>query len=360
MAVYLDDILDNLEGEHCIVLLGPQAARTQKGETLSEAVFTHAKAQELDVQRDSDGLLAFGNRRDKTRFPTLMKKYVLENANPTTLHEQLARIKAHLIISLTPDHLLQTAFEEAGIEADFAYYHKGVPRALPLADPDAERPLVYNLFGSMYEPYSLINTQDDLFDFLFAVLGGEKPLPEAVESAIHSARLFLFIGFEFDKWYLKLILRLFGLHEDPIALAASPAMAIPPIVRPFYERQFEMVFVSEDMEGYLGKVYNACEANEKRNLLREAKESAGSPLARRIRDKIKSDQIEEALDLLENYFEQHDVSVLNNVMILSGRYNGLTRKLNKGTLEKGPADIELNQIRDSVLSLANQIEPEST
>ena len=72
-------------------------------------------------------------------------------------------------------------------------------------------------------------------------------------------------------------------------------------------------------------------------------------------DRIKADRVEEALELLENYFEQHDVALYNSVMVLSGRYNGLTCKLHKGTIGSGPADLEMNQIRDAVLSLTEEL-----
>lgn len=352
MTPYLDEILDGLESGRCVFLLGPNVASDLQGRPLHEGFLAYARSEtDLQIEPDMDGLFSFGRGRDKSRFPTILKKYVHQHCQPGTLHQQLAEIPASLFLSLTPDKLLQFAFEKAGIEAHFAYYNKRMPQPVEI-DPRPESPLIYNLFGSISEPYSLISTQDDLFEFLFAVLRGEVPLPEVIESTVKRARIFVFLGFDFQQWYLRLLLRLLRLHEDPIALATLPQPSTPTAIKTFFERHFEMIFVPQNREEYLGKVYQAC---AQKGILREGSGEQNGGIRREIQQKIKTDQPSEALELLIDHFEEQEDELVDEAFLLQARLNNVERKQQKGTISFDDANLERNKIRDAILSLVQEI-----
>lgn len=350
---YLDEILDGLESERCVFLLGPNVASDAQGRPLHEGFLEYARQEkDFHIEPDMDGLFSFGRGRDKSRFPTLLKKYVRQHCQPGTIHQQLAEIPASLFITLTPDKLLQNAFEEAGIDGQFAYYNKRMPQPLDLT-PQPKNPVVYNLFGTISEPYSLISTQDDLFEFLFAILRGEVPLPEVIESTVNRAQIFVFLGFDFQQWYLRLLLRLLRLHEDPIALATLPQPSTPTAIKTFYEKHFEMIFVPQNREEYLGKVYQVC---KEKGMLREGSRAGDSGLKRQIQQKVKEDQPAEALELLIDHFEEQDDEQSNDALLLQARLNNVERKQQKGTIALDDANLERNQIRDAILSLAQDLD----
>lgn len=355
MNPYLDDILDNFEAGRCVILLGPNVPRDSQGRTLGEGLVEFAKDQVgFDLQPDMDGLFSFPSRRDQSRFPTILKRYLLEHCEPAKVHQQVAELPAPLMISLTPDHLLQQAFQAKGLSSEFGFYNKKRPGDLNAA-PSKEAPLLYNLFGSIFEPDSLIATQDDLFTFLFAVLDRSNPLPAVVEQIVNQARLYLFVGFDFQQWYLKLLLRLLRLHEEPIALTTEPLNGFTGPMRFFYEQHFKMVFVPDQLEAFVGEVHQAC---AQRGLLRQKEADQPHRLFQSVREKVREDDLEEALDMLQLNLETQpqQAGTYNAVLQLAGRYHGITRSLYKGVIAQDQANVALAQIRDAILALTQEIE----
>lgn len=70
-----------------------------------------------------------------------------------------------------------------------------------------EKPLIYYLYGSVDEPESLVLSEDDLLDFLIAIISKNPPLPANISSEFRNkTKCFLFIGFGFNNWYLRILL----------------------------------------------------------------------------------------------------------------------------------------------------------
>ena len=72
--------------------------------------------------------------------------------------------------------------------------------------PDAERPLVYHLFGHMRAPRSLVLTEDDYFDFLIGVTRDKDLVPVGVRRAFADSSL-MFLGFRLDEWDFRVLFR---------------------------------------------------------------------------------------------------------------------------------------------------------
>lgn len=346
-TIYLEDVLDSIESQHCVVLLGPNVPKDKQGNILRDAVFQYAQTQ-FPVSRDSEGLLRFQSGRDQTRFPNIYRRFSSREAALSPLHLKLVELPIHLYLSLTPDHLLQEAFEEKGLSYRHETYQKGRAQPQITQAPTADQPLIYNLFGSIREPDSLIYTQDDLFDFLFSIMGSEYALPEMVLHTISSARLFLFLGFRFDQWYLKLLLRLFNLHHKRIALSIGTA-ANDDKVKAFYQDQFEMVFVPQAFEQYVTSVHT--QWAERHAYRRSDSQERSYP--DRILACIRTDQLEEGLDLLSQYLETRDQEENKTAIMLSGKYYGTIRKLHYGALSEEEANRSFAHIRQGVLNLLN-------
>jgi hypothetical protein len=76
----------------------------------------------------------------------------------------------------------------------------------PTYRPDAQRPLVYHLFGHVKEPASLLLTEDDYFDYLIGVTSNKDLIPVAVRRALTDTAL-LFLGFQMDDWNFRVFFR---------------------------------------------------------------------------------------------------------------------------------------------------------
>lgn len=71
-----------------------------------------------------------------------------------------------------------------------------------------QAPLVYRLFGDAREPNSLVLSENDLLDFLIAIVSDRPPLPNSLGGALKRAnQSFLFVGFGITQWYLRVLLK---------------------------------------------------------------------------------------------------------------------------------------------------------
>ena len=72
--------------------------------------------------------------------------------------------------------------------------------------PDVQRPLVFQVFGSIEVVDSLVLTEDDYFDFLSAVAENVGLVPPVVRNALADSALLL-LGFRLDEWDVRVLLR---------------------------------------------------------------------------------------------------------------------------------------------------------
>ena len=274
-------------------------------------------------------------------------------AKPADLHLKLAQIPCHTYINVTPDHQLKDAFDEQGISRDYQLFNK--KRNSPDLDrPSQDSPLVYNFFGCIDEEDSLVITYDDLFDFLFSILGQSQRLPRELKNIIRSARIFLFLGFDFNKWYMKLLLRLFELHAESMPIVPEQKKLTDSRMRSFYIDKFGMQFIEDDPNELIGKVYKRF---KDAGQLRDVGESADNSVKKQVQDLVKGDDLEEALEVLEVHLEDTAATdLLNDILVLSGNYRGVKRKVNKGVINAENETLEMNKLREAILEITEEIE----
>ncbi len=87
-----------------------------------------------------------------------------------------------------------------------------------VAPPTVEEPWVYHLFGRLEEPWSLVLTEDDYFDWLLAWEAAKdvkQIVPPAVKGALTRSSL-LFLGYHLDDWDFRVVfqsIKSFGLKN---------------------------------------------------------------------------------------------------------------------------------------------------
>jgi hypothetical protein len=72
--------------------------------------------------------------------------------------------------------------------------------------PSEERPLVFQVFGTLDVVDSMVLTEDDYFDFMTAVAQDPSLVPLAVRDAVADSALLL-LGFRLDEWDVRVLLR---------------------------------------------------------------------------------------------------------------------------------------------------------
>jgi hypothetical protein len=87
------------------------------------------------------------------------------------------------------------------------------------------------LFGDAAEPSSLVLSENDVLDFLIAVVSERPPLPNSLVRALKRVgQSFLFLGFGIRHWdlrvLLKVLLRALELNRTGSAIAAEPLQGL--------------------------------------------------------------------------------------------------------------------------------------
>jgi len=130
--------------------------------------------------------------------------------DPLEPHKILARLPFSIFITTTPDNLLVQALKAEGkdphvILCPWNYY---VTREHDVynGNPDTDHPLVYQIFGSIYEPESLVLAEDEYFDYLIGVTNNKDLVPDVVRRAFADTAL-LFLGFHMNDWDFRVLFR---------------------------------------------------------------------------------------------------------------------------------------------------------
>ena len=150
-------------------------------------------------------------------------------SDPHKVHVKLATLPFHCIVTSSHDESMSRALAsvEGKAPRTAGYQFKGFQEQLADAGTPAS-PLVYHLFGRTETPRSLVLTEQDLVDFLVAVVAKTPPIPEALLSELRNPdKMFLFLGFGVRNWYPRVLLhvlkkesgnsRSFALEEFPSA-----------------------------------------------------------------------------------------------------------------------------------------------
>ncbi len=185
---------------------------------------------------------------------------------PSEVHAALAALPFSLILTTCHDDLLAQALQAAGkVPAVQRYHMRGDKRDNPefLLPSSPKAPLVYHLFGDAQEPGSLVLSENDLLDFLIAIVSGRPPLPDSLVRAVKRVgQSFLFVGFGITQWYLRVLLkvlvRALELHRTGSSIAAEPLRGLSEIDREqtilFYQRGTRVEVEDTEAGAFLNKL----------------------------------------------------------------------------------------------------------
>lgn len=346
-----DYIMRTIAAEECILFLGPESVRTQDDKSYRQAFKDSLKVEEnpqIASYYDGEELFLFSDAIAKSKVYYQMKEFYQQEYQ-RQLYQQIARLPLRMVINASPDKFLCDVMGEGAHQ--FAFFHKSDPRTEVSAPTDGI-PLVYNLTGVLEREESLLLTHDDLYEFLEAILARQN-LPQAVTDELFTARSLIFLGFRFDKWYVQLLLRLLKVHDSRSKFARyATQQKFNADTLSICQDQFKIEFVGNHISDFVGELYRRCEAE---GLLKETQTPANSP-SEQVRQAIEADEFGKALKILKEVFEKQDEDLLKDVIVLSGRYNRLRKRINKNVIEEEKANIEIERIRAFLIDLCDEIE----
>lgn len=129
-------------------------------------------------------------------------------------HGILAELPFPIYITASPGNLLENALTATGKDpqSELCRWNEDIEWLPSIYDdepdyrPTPDRPLVYQLFGRLGEPDSLVLTEDDYFDYLIGVTSNKELIPNIVRRALVDTAL-LFVGFQLDDWNFRVLYR---------------------------------------------------------------------------------------------------------------------------------------------------------
>ena len=301
--INLNELTEAINANECVLVLGPNLAINTDGVLLTELLADELATEIAQIEPN----MLISNRKNLAYIAKVLEdSYLIQQRlggkggdghillakkvcdfyakhqngaqSPPPVYDQLARMGFSVIINTNPDRLLIDAYENAGnysSDKNFHYYHFANPThnsnvAVSEKNISPKTPLIYNLFGSTDNPDSLVITEKDQLQFLDSILQQEATasIPDSVaiyfvsQRAHEKRKTFLFLGFDFEQWQLRLLLHLFNRYQpNPNAFALQKELS--DLNRFFYEKNFGFTFAETSPADFLTELKANREANKK-------------------------------------------------------------------------------------------------
>lgn len=342
--------IQTIKSGKCILFIGPEIFAPSPDLRLSDKLRSF-----LDIDNDEgvrlydDDLFYFKERQKKTITYYKIKQFYNQRFQETEdILKKIAQIPFHYIISINPDKKLKEIFDELEFKANFDFYwKKHAPNNPQITKPSRDRPLIYNLFGSVDNYESLVLTHDDLFDFLESIFEA-KSMPDQLKHNIQDADNFIFLGFEFDKWYVQLLLRVLHFHNNEAFVKYASNQAVTEDLQVQCYEQFKINFVQDDIPAFVDALYNKCVED---NFIRKKKNKGESVTDGLKKDLAKGD-VKQVITKLGEFLESlGEEDLLERQVMCSHRYNRLQKRIMNHVIKHEDEVIENNQLIESLLHL---------
>lgn len=362
------EILDALEDKKCVLILGnyafsrPQPTAEQPD---AEVFLPDLLLQEQhkwtgkNTSASSDDFYTSAqllvNQPGGQRMFRQLTKIQLHNLREKQLNrfKKISEIPFDLILSTYPFSLLHDIFEANRINHQFAYYSY-LQESGPLAPFSEDRPLVYNLFGSEKNKESMVISLDRLYQFFFGILGVHQ-LPKLIQDKVRQASHLVFLGFSFDDWYMKLLLRVLKVHEKETSYAHSHhSFGVDRQNRTFFESNFKMMFFDKEIDDFTSTLHQLC-AEE--GLLRISAETAIVSVYDELQNKVEQHQFEEVLHTLDDLLIDNGqkVDFLRELGTYQRRFHQIKEGEDYGSYQTQELEKEWRQLRNKLSLFIDRI-----
>jgi hypothetical protein len=253
-----DFIVKTIKRERCVLFLGPEIFKSESGKSLQTEFFSQLAAENKDkiLSYNNDGFFLFANPQAKTRMFLKIVEFFEQNYDEEMV-QKIAEIPFHTIVSINPDVNIKKVFERNGKPLTFEFFDINSKKDIAEA-PTKDKPLLYNLFGSVTKEETLILTHDEMFEYFRAIMGNNI-LPLELRSALESAMDYVFLGFQFDKWYVQLILSLLKLHDEKyhfIRYASQPKLNAE--TASLCINHFKIEFIDNESKLFVNSLHQKC------------------------------------------------------------------------------------------------------
>jgi hypothetical protein len=218
-----------IQQKQCILFLGPGMLNIRSGAQTTP--FTRSLSRDLSNELARNKIYFDESLREEVRYVSQrlqtnplyvkgdlgVKAQKFFAANQAIVDRQpyrdLTELPFPLVINTNPDSifydLMNTKVPSAGVDFDFYNQSNSGSPINEFEEPDTVTPMpqcfVYNIFGSFKNPHSILFTEADYVSFVKNILQRSPGLHKNVIRQFDDTKYYLFLGFEFSAWHLKIL-----------------------------------------------------------------------------------------------------------------------------------------------------------
>ncbi|MBE0663321.1 MAG: SIR2 family protein [Bacteroidales bacterium] len=263
-AVRWRRLLQALRHQGCVLFIGPEVSTNADGKSL-HTEFYKALAKDFDDIQFLEHEGFFSPESDEEILYDILdfysKDFPKKNIAGRKILEKLAEVPFSLIISLCPDDTMHKVFNDYGVNHEFLAYD-GTKQEVDSINP--EKPVIYNILGNATSNGRYIFTHENFYNYLNKI-----SVPSGIKKKIQEATHYLFIGFDFDKWYNRLLLFILDFEQKK---SGAHRMTVgnknmQQEIERFIEKQFNITFIENDYSQFIDwLLHNVAEEGIKKNL----------------------------------------------------------------------------------------------
>lgn len=200
-----NELISAIKNGNCVLFIGPEISVGENGNSIHEEFYKRIGQNKNRQYYEKEGF--FMPKAEAKLINTSKDFYKDEFSNLNnqgdSILRKIAQIPFKLVVSLTPDDTLHQIYLNYNIKHNFSFYTGTRDENFVFNN---ETPTVYNALGSVRENGKYIYTHKQFKDYIKTDI--EAKFPSEIEYKIKSEETtnYLFIGFDFNKWYYKLLM----------------------------------------------------------------------------------------------------------------------------------------------------------
>jgi hypothetical protein len=343
-----DTLIEYIRSGQAALFIGPEVMLLE-GQPIQhvwrQRIFEKFKSR-IAYHYEPEGLFLFSNKIAKNDAAQLLRKSANEQQPDEAVFQKIAQIKFPVVVSINPDTYLSDIAYKYGVRHRFSHFKSRSKGTEDVEEPHVDLPLFYNLCGSVNDDESVILDYEDLFRLISSSVSAPG-LPIKLKEVLDRVRIFFFVGFQFEKWYTQLLLRLLCGQEESMKYAANQQQ-VSDETRDFLFHQFQVEFLEKD-QAFLDVLHQKCNEN---GLLRPLSDPASADEINLIRLIQTGKDLHAPLELLRQKTEK--TPSFKDTTQLMGQYNNLMEEKRKGTLDSRDYFVQYNKIIDGILQLIRE------